>query len=168
VTERRCWTVGEVFAVVLGNLIAISLAAAGWAGVSGEILVSRQLPWAALAGGAVVVAGAVNAGWLLTGRRAVAERQAATLGRKLPAVLALLPSETSPAEPSTDEPVAGPGMTRFHDPRCLLTIGKDTAAAPVAVHRRAGRRPCELCAPPTATSEPDPGLVLSVEGAGHA
>jgi hypothetical protein len=153
--------------VILGNVIAVSLAVAGWAGASGEVLVSRQLPWAALAGAAVVVAGAANAGWLLTGRRAVAERQASALGRAFPAVVRLFPSERPSAAPG-DEPVAGPGMTRYHRPTCLLAAGKDVAPAPVGLHRRAGRRPCELCAPTAAPSVAPASLVLSARGVNHA
>ena len=138
------WTPGNVYAVVLGNVVALALALVAWLGASGKLLVSEQTRWAALGLGATIVAGAVNTVWLLAGRRALALRRTAALDVALPAAVAAIPRSI---RAHGELPVAGAGMTAFHRPDCWLASGRTVEAAPADGHRRAGRRACEVCGP---------------------
>jgi hypothetical protein len=133
-----------VYAVVLGNVVALASALVAWLGASGKVLVSEQTGWAALGVGAAIVAGAVNTVWLLAGRRALALRRTAALDVALAAAVAAIPRSI---RSDGELPVAGAGMTAFHRPDCWLAGGRAVEAATADGHRRAGRRACEVCGP---------------------
>jgi hypothetical protein len=122
-----------------GGLTAV----AGWWGASHTATVSHQMPWAGLAVAGLVV-GQFGAAWMVVAGRVALRRRHGTMAGRLVLVAASV-AATRPV--GDDVAVAGERMTRYHRPTCPAVGGKATATAPVEVHRRAGRRPCDLCRP---------------------
>jgi hypothetical protein len=143
------WRVGDLTVMAGANLLGlIGLLVANFGG-GGQADLGAELPWLRLGIGAVVVAGAGNALWLMAGVRAVAIRRRQLLERA-PAIRTALRSvaDQSNALPADAEAlVAGPQMTRYHRTDCPAAAGRPVAPAPLDGHLRAGLRPCGICRP---------------------
>jgi hypothetical protein len=141
--ERRVpWRLGDLYGLYGTTVGGLLLVAIAWYQASGSIDPDAQVGWTNLAVAGLIILGAGNLVWLLTGRRVVGE-----LRRDVIARLPLRPvtSEHEPVAPSSGALVAQRGMTRYHRPECLFVTGKAATAASEPSHRRAGRRPCEVC-----------------------
>lgn len=141
-TSRRPypWVVPDLFRWFgLLGLSAAGLCVAWWC-ASGTTTVHSLVTWINVGVVAVVVGGLGNVTWLLQGRRAVTARQ-----RELAAVLAATRATAPVGLYPDDVRVAVPGTTRHHRPGCPAVAGKAVDRAALAVHERAGRRPCGLC-----------------------
>ncbi|MGW5425328.1 hypothetical protein [Streptomyces sp. NPDC003943] len=150
------WTVRRVRAVRTGRLLlwgglaAVAggavLCVIGWYGVSGEVIVARQLPYLAsstVPGAALLVAGAV---WVVAGVRdgtgaAVAEPAGEAADTDADANA----DTEAEGRPSSDEPpLRVPGGTLAHRPDCPLVTGRPEA---VPVGDDTGLEPCPVCEP---------------------
>lgn len=117
--------------------------AVGWIGSSGTAALGSQYGWLSLAVAGLALTGAGNCLWLLGARRAIRGRR-----RVLVATLAVQRAPATTAGPADEALLVSTNeMRRFHRPGCELAAGKDTRSAPLAVHVRAGRRPCGVCDP---------------------
>jgi hypothetical protein len=150
------WQVGDLMLLYLTNVAGLLLIVVGWYEASGALSQDAQILWLDLGIVGVIVAGAGNVLWLLTGRRAVGElRRALT-----PALMARFAEPTGDRltiDPEIDagqrvagqlvagQLVAGAEMTRYHRADCLLVAGKDVQVGSEATHRSQGRRPCQVC-----------------------
>jgi hypothetical protein len=136
--------------VALGA-IGATLLFLGWWQISGETLLSLQMPYVASAsipGATLVIAGAT----LLAGEST--RRTAADSARLVETLFDLL-TEASKPPPSGPQPAteqlelfALPGTTHYHRSGCVLLEGKPGVAAvdPVAIRDR-GLRPSPICTP---------------------
>jgi hypothetical protein len=146
--DRRSvpWQVGDLMLLYLTNVAGLLLIVVGWYEASGALSQDAQILWLDLGIVGVIVAGAGNVLWLLTGRRAVGElRRALT-----PALMARFAEPTGDSraidlETDSGQLVTGAEMTRYHRADCLLVAGKEVQAAAEATHRSEGRRPCQVC-----------------------
>ena len=64
-------------ATLTAELVAVALLVTAWYGASGRVQVEDQLGWAVLAVAGLVLAGAVNAAFLVTARRRLRLRRLA-------------------------------------------------------------------------------------------
>lgn len=138
--HRDPW--GQTTITVSLGIQLLTFGVLGWAFVQAryEATVPDQEPWAVLAVLAAVLSGAANGWWLLTGRRALAQRRQRLFGR----------GRGAPVGPRIAEPdalVAAAEMTRYHRAGCTLAHGKAVLGAPRSSHEAAGRRPCDWCRP---------------------
>jgi hypothetical protein len=146
--DRRSvpWQVPDLLRLYLANISGMLLIVVAWFEASGAASQDAQILWLDVGIVGVIVAGAGNVLWLLTGRRAVGElRRALT-----PALMARFSQPTAQAGPaaSAADPrqlVTGADMTRYHRADCLLVAGKELRAAPEETHRARGLRPCQVC-----------------------
>jgi hypothetical protein len=121
-----------------------------WFVIGGKATWDDQRPWMALAIAGLVAVAFVSLNVLLAGRRAIGVRRVQLLG-DLPAprqdhsVRVSAPSVV--AGPASEVLVAGEGLVRYHRSDCVLTDGRDYAAADRAAHRAAGRQQCGVCLP---------------------
>ncbi|MER5635639.1 hypothetical protein ABT095_01640 [Kitasatospora sp. NPDC002227] len=125
--------------------VGVLLCGLGWYGVSGEALVSRQLPYLASAtapGVALIVAGAVLLGSPGAG---AGVRRAARGG---PAVA----DDTPPAGAEPGAPVGVDGGTLYHRAGCPLVAGKAGVRVLAAAD---GRSACPVCLPGGPDAWPD-------------
>jgi hypothetical protein len=130
----------QVAIVLLG--VGGLTASAGWWGASHTPTVPHQVPWAGLAVAGLVV-GQFGMAWVVVaGRLALRRRHGAMAAHPG------LATATETASSLSDAMVvASERMTRYHRPACPAVAGKAVVAAPLDAHRRAGRRPCDLCRP---------------------
>jgi len=145
VIHRGPWHAGDALAMVMGNVMGLSLLAVSWYGASGQLRPSQQTAWVAAGVVGIVLAGVGNAGFLLTGRRTVGRRQ-------VDVVLTQASGLAGSCEGSRDDfsqslPVAVAAAGRYHRPDCHLVLGKTVSRASVDDHVRAGRAPCGMCSP---------------------
>jgi hypothetical protein len=141
------WDMSALTATAAGTLIGFGLLLTAWVGASGEVLIDDQFAWLNFGLSGTVLAGASGALWIMQGRRAVGLRMRAVLAMERETREAATERQSG-TRPPRNVFVAGPAMTRYHDPSCLLVGGKPVEArGPEPEHRRAGRRPCELCLP---------------------
>lgn len=139
-------------AAVLGVLAAVALTL-GWYGVSGQVLVAKQLPYL-VSGGLVGVACVIVAAMLLgaevvRGELARLERVEILVGELHAALLEVTsgPRPMLVAGAPADVLAVASGST-FHRPGCPLLEGKRDAT-PVSGEERERRqlRPCRVCDP---------------------
>jgi hypothetical protein len=144
---RLPWTVGQLLFWVTASSVGLLVLLVSWWLVGGQVRIGPQIPWlnAGMAGLAVAAVG--NVLWLLQGRRAVAERTRAVVGRL---------SDRPPPRRRTVAParraadggfVATEAMTHYHRPDCLLVAGRSARPQARAEHVAAGRTPCGACRP---------------------
>jgi hypothetical protein len=139
------WRIGDLILTYLVNVAGLILILVGWFEASGNLTIHDQIPWLNLGVTGIIVAGAGNVLWLLTGRRAVGE-----LRRRLTVRLpGAGPASTSGPEPDTalGALVTGTAMTRYHRADCPLVKGKPVTAAEEDRHLEAGRVACDVCLP---------------------
>jgi hypothetical protein len=146
--DRRTvpWQVGDLLLLYLANVSGLLLIVVAWFEASSAVSQDTQIVWLDIGITGVIVAGAGNLLWLLTGRRAVGELRRA-LTPALTARFSEPTGETGPAVSTADpgQLVAGADMTRYHRADCPLVAGKEVADAPEESHRARGRRPCQVC-----------------------
>ncbi|HVW31318.1 MAG TPA: hypothetical protein VHL53_02160 [Acidimicrobiia bacterium] len=139
--------------LLAANLAALALMSAGWFFSASTRQVGTAMAWTNVALVGLVVAVVGDARSLLASRQSVRQLARAVIplvdgagaAAPGPAVVDLADDR---AVASWAEPfVAAAGMTRYHDPSCVLATGKTVAAAGRADHERAGRVPCEVCQP---------------------
>ena len=138
---RACVTLGVS---AIGLMIA-------WWGASGTAKLSSELAWMNLGVAGLVVFGATLAMWLLAGRRALGQRQAA-MRVSLEATVAK--REGRPDTDSSAKAAAGAdalvwanGGTLYHRADCQLVAGKVLRSATLHAHDRARRKACQICLP---------------------
>jgi hypothetical protein len=135
----RAFSLAYVCAV--GGLLVIGVA---WFGASSSVTLNSQLRWADVGVAGLILLGAGNIAWLLTGRRAVGE-----LRRHVLATVS--PREVTVEEPATSAAggvlVSGAGMSHYHRPDCLFVAGRQVRRASRQTFERRGRRPCRVCLP---------------------
>jgi hypothetical protein len=128
-----------------GGFVAMAIA---WRGTATTVRVDHQVDWLPLGVAGASAATLAMVGWVLAGRRSVAERVAG--------LTALVPAHSSSASNAAAESRAGraaepaalvatDGMVRYHRPSCPLVAGKPARAQGRAAHEAAGRRPCGIC-----------------------
>jgi hypothetical protein len=146
--DRRTvpWQVGDLLLLYLANVSGLLLIVVAWFEASAAVSQDTQIVWLDIGITGVIVAGAGNLLWLLTGRRAVGELRRA-LTPALTARFAEPIPQAGPAVSTADHGllVAGVDMTRYHRADCPLVAGKEVADSPEESHRARGRRPCQVC-----------------------
>ena len=141
------WDMSALVATAAGTCVGFGLLVTAWVGASGEMQVADQFAWLNFGVFGTVLAGASGALWIMQGRRAVGLRLRAVLAPERP-MHDHAPERDAGAGAPRNVFVAGPAMTRYHDPSCLLVEGKPVEArGSEPEHRQVGRRPCELCRP---------------------
>jgi hypothetical protein len=150
--------VGAMAAVTVGAVCLL----VSWWGASGTWHISLEVAWMNLGLAGAVVIGATMATWVLAGRRALGKRQAIVVGAVegmllargsvTPAGASSTTEWTSRSSPSStvhaDDSmrlVWALGMRHYHREGCQLVRGKQTRAASLRAHEKAGRRPCGMC-----------------------
>ena len=78
--RQAAWGRRDIVTVVVLNLIALTLIVGGWAWASNKKLVADQFAAANLTVIGLIIAGAGNVSWLLSGRRAVGRVKLALFG----------------------------------------------------------------------------------------
>ncbi len=142
------WRIGDLIVVYLANLAGLILVLVAWFEVSGELTIHAQIPWVDVGVTGIIVAGAGNVLWLLTGRRAAGElRRRLTV--HLPSAARATSSHGAQPDTALGVFVAGTGMTRYHLTNCPLVEGKRVTAASQDGHLSAGLVPCDVCLPAT-------------------
>jgi hypothetical protein len=145
------WPGTQVAGVVVADLVGGVLLAVSWYGASGSSRVDTQIAWTNLGVAGAVFLAAVNAMWLVAGRREVALR-CRTLYRAasspLPPAVALGagPAPMTPG-PGAEQFLASDSMRWYHRPDCLCAAGKAVQASGRHVHEEAGRTACRVCRP---------------------
>jgi hypothetical protein len=140
------WRLPDLLLLYLANLAGLLLIVTAWFEASGATSQDTQILWLDVGTAGVIVAGAGNVLWLLSGRRQVGElRRALT-----PALFARVaqPDSRPEATAAKVDPgllVTGADMTRYHRADCLLVAGKQVEAGSEATHRSRGLRPCQVC-----------------------
>ncbi|HEY2166109.1 MAG TPA: hypothetical protein VGH01_03000 [Jatrophihabitantaceae bacterium] len=122
----------------------------GWYIAAGEASDSRQVVPLNVAIGGVVLAGFANLTWLLRGWHAVGERRKALLQQLPAAGLAITFDRRAATASEPHSAAAGEFVGAahyFHRPTCSLARGRSWPPAPLAMHLRAGRKPCGVCRP---------------------
>jgi hypothetical protein len=139
------WRVGDVFALVGTSAIGLALVFVAWFCGADALHVESQVRWLNVGIAGVIAIGVGNLLWLITCRRAIGEL------RRLVVPLASSVVPAAPLAGAADDVdarlVSSANMTRFHLTSCPFVAGKRVRAATEAAHARAGRRPCDLCAP---------------------
>ncbi len=141
------WSADALVRVVAANIAALILVGLAWYQSSGESVIRTQLSWLELSVAGAVLAGVVNANWLLRGRRTVVAASAAAL-EPLQELDLDLPrgaaAATTAAAAGKAEPVLWvPGTERFHRADCKLVAGKDVRV--VTASQRSQLHGCEVC-----------------------
>ena len=126
----------------------MALIAVSWFGAADATAVETQVRWVNTAVAGVVVLGAGNALWLLTGRRAAGQlRRIVVDSDQLARRLTAVSQRADRREAGESAPVAGKNMTRYHRPDCPLVADKQVTSGSVTTHVKRGRRPCGVCMP---------------------
>jgi hypothetical protein len=113
-----------------------------WYSVSGKTIFNDQKPGIDIAIVVLVVSCAVDALFILAGRRAVGMRRE----HLIHSIPVPRKGNIAPA-PTRAGLVAGDGLTRFHRASCQFVEGRDWPTASLAEHQAAGRTACGVCAP---------------------
>jgi hypothetical protein len=137
------WTRRNLIGFAVSTALGAGLLSASYLGVSAEAHLKEQVLFLDLGIAGLLVGTVGGVRWLAAVVKAVRVRKAAavegvrwrfgSVGTTGPGGLA-------------EGLVAAPRMTRYHRPGCSLVAGKDVAAATLAEHSAAGRRPCGMCA----------------------
>lgn len=143
------WGADQRVVLTFGWALGVAMVALGWWGASAEEVVATQMPWMALGALGVLIAGGLNAVWLLAGRRAVGLRCRASI---LAPGVEEVPTLDLRAVNGVDDSaganlVAGTRMRYFHRSGCTLARTKAVTAAERSEHVQQGRKPCEVCRP---------------------
>jgi len=129
----------QALTAVMGLALIIA-----WYSVSGKSVFDDQKPGIDIAIAVLIISCALDAMFILAGRRAVGARREHLLNS-----VPVIPRRRG-ATPSARGPVglvAGHGLTRYHRRSCQLVEGRDWPVASLAEHQAAGRIACGVCAP---------------------
>jgi len=137
------WRLGDAMSLLTLNAVGVALVITGWYVAAGRLLFHDQVPGANVAIAGIIVAGAGNGVWLLTGRRAVGMRRNA-VGAAVEERYRSRPLR--PAVVATTL-VAAKGMTRYHRPDCVFVAERRVTANKRETHESRGRKPCGVCRP---------------------
>jgi hypothetical protein len=136
------WRLADTIRRAQAYLVAAVALSVAWYGSASSTVPNTQLLFVAAGIGSVVLVGGAEVFWLTAGLHAVRDRRAA-----LPAALYALICAEVPSISTSRELVSVPTGTLYHASDCLAVRGKQTTAATVARHARAGRSACRLCQP---------------------
>jgi hypothetical protein len=137
------WRLGDALSLLTLNTVGLVLVLAGWYVAAGRLLFHDQVAGANVAVAGIIVAGAGNGVWLLTGRRALGLRRrviAGTIERQYRSRPRLLTQQTTTF-------VAARGMTHYHRQDCVFAAARPVVARRRDTHEAEGRTPCEVCRP---------------------
>jgi len=130
-----------------GNLVGLVLIVVGWYPTRHATSIRDSLAWlpAGLVG--LGIAGVANGMFLYRGWHVIRLARVALLPDRppLPESPGLGPGDRILS--THERPVTGDRMTRYHDPRCVLVVGKAVRPAAPERHQANGLRPCEVCEP---------------------
>jgi hypothetical protein len=131
-----------LFWQALTAVTAIALIVA-WYSVSGKSVFDDQKPGIDIAIAALILSCALDAMFILAGRRAVGLRREQLIS-SIPVPRRRV---AATAAPVVDGLVAGAGLTRYHRVACQFADGRNWPTASLAEHQAAGRTACGVCAP---------------------
>jgi hypothetical protein len=137
------WIVGDRYAVVTVNVLAVIVVAACWLGVATEVHWRTELYWLQGAIVAAVVAAIADATWLLTGMRQLRGRRRQLVDFVPQLVGVAAPTVTTAL--SVGPLVTADRMSTYHARSCPLVQGKDVYEGPVEYMQRHGRYACGMC-----------------------
>jgi hypothetical protein len=140
-SQRDALRCGMLFAVAVVLLIM------SWYLSSEDATLRQEIGPANLSVVALIVAGGGLASWFLVGRRKIRQyRQSlfSEVGAKKATSVTL---QVLPALASSDQLVAGDGLSHFHRSDCLMAANRDWASGSRSEHERAQRTPCGVCRP---------------------
>lgn len=144
------WGADQRVMLALGWVLGVGTVTLGWWGASGEAVVANQIPWMAVGALGLMIAGALNAAWLLAGRRAVGLRCRDAIPAphtdEVPVTVDLR-AVTGVDDTAGVSLVAAARMRYFHRSGCPLARGKPVTAAERSEHVKQRRIPCEVCRP---------------------
>jgi hypothetical protein len=128
----------QVLTAVTGIALIIT-----WYSVSGKSVFDDQKTGIDIAIGVLIISCALDALFILAGRRAVGARREHLLSS-----VPVVPRRRGTASaPDTGALVAGDGLTRYHRTNCQFVEGRDWPTASLAEHQAASRTACGVCAP---------------------
>jgi hypothetical protein len=140
------WRIGHLVVVYVVNLTGLLLIVVAWIEVSGQLTLRAQIPWVDVGVAGIIVAGAGNVLWMLTGRRAVGEmRRGLTV--HLPAAGQATFEDDGLPRAASDQFVAGRRMSHYHRAECPLVEGKRVTLDSHEGHLSAARVACDVCIP---------------------
>ena len=135
------WTAEGLARLIAGNVAGVLLIGLGWYQSSGQGDIRTDLSWLEVTIAGALLAGIVDAAWLMRGRRRVRAAVAAALD---PILTADLEGGTAKSPDRAAEVLLWvPGTQRMHDAGCPLVRGKDMRVATAAQRRSLTR--CEVC-----------------------
>jgi hypothetical protein len=137
------WRLGDALSVLTLNAIGLVLVLTGWYVAAGRLLFHDQVVGANVAVAGIIVAGAGNGMWLLTGRRALGLRRRNLAG----GIEHQYRSRPRPVATQTTSFVVAKGMTRYHRPDCVFAAARPVVARSRDTHEAQGRTRCEVCKP---------------------
>ncbi|MDQ2650713.1 MAG: hypothetical protein M3Z03_14345 [Actinomycetota bacterium] len=119
---------------------------------------AAQQGWAAAGVASIGLAFVGMVSWIKAGLRRIREIQADAVDELSHLVMPIDATRSRPAiasdqlvvAPGNERPaevVTGPGMSRYHHPRCVFAAGKQVEAASPSSLTRSGLTPCEVCLP---------------------
>lgn len=139
------WTAADVQMLVVLGTSGVVVTALGWFLVSGRATYESQMDAIGLGVFGVVLAGFATLFWILSGRRAVAQRlqRLMSMRTELHGTVGL----PAGAQKSGDDRffVAGHDSTFFHTADCGLALARGWQPAGREEHEMAGRTPCGVC-----------------------
>jgi hypothetical protein len=131
----------QMFWQVLTALTGLALIIS-WYNVSGKSVFDAQKHGIDVAIAVLVISCALDALFILAGRRAVGLRR-----EHLIASIPVPRKRSGALAPAAAGLVAGDGLTRYHRTNCQFAEGRDWPTTSLAEHQAAGRTPCGVCAP---------------------
>ena len=147
-TAASPWRRVDRIGLLVTTGVGLALIAVSWFGAADATDVGTQVRWVNAAVVGVVVLGAGNALWLLTGRRAAGLlRRTVVDSDQLARRLSALSQRVDWREAGDSVRVAGRTMTRYHRADCPLVADKQVSSGSVTTHVKRGRRPCGVCMP---------------------
>jgi hypothetical protein len=143
------WRAGEVTNVIMVNLVGLVLIVAGYLVCRATAEPSRVQLATSIAAAGLVVTLAGNTVWLFGNLREVTRLRREVLLGPVPAApsSAVVSGAAERPAPTASILVSSPSMSLYHRPECLMVSGKAVKASSLAAHRRARRRPCQVCLP---------------------
>ena len=144
--RETLWRADDVLAAAVPSAIGIVIWAVAWYQVSGQPSYGKQIGWADLAVGGLIVATTSQLLWFLRGRKMVGETRRRLLKLRVgPAVSKQ--QATIAVDEVLDGLVAGPHSAWDHRPSCPMARGRNWKERPRADLVAGGLTPCGVCRP---------------------
>ena len=137
------WRLGDALSLLSLNTVGLVLVLAGWYVAAGRLLFHDQVAGANVAVAGIIVAGAGNGVWLLTGRRALGLRRRTVAGD----IERQYRGRPRPVTEQTTMFVASKGMTRYDRPTCVFAAARPVVARHRQTHEAQGKTRCGVCRP---------------------